>query len=41
VIFLHARENAERFLDRFPVDPAVVRVVPHGNEAMFLQTAAR
>ncbi|MFH1104582.1 MAG: glycosyltransferase family 4 protein [Actinomycetota bacterium] len=39
VIFLHARENAERFLDRFPIDPAVVRVVPHGNEAMFLQTA--
>ena len=39
VIFLHARENAERFLDRFPIDPAVVRVVPHGNEAMFLQAA--
>lgn len=39
VIFLHARENADRFLGHFPIDPAVIHVIPHGNQAMFLRAA--
>jgi len=39
VIFLHAPESAEQFLDHFPVDPRVVRLIAHGNEAMFLHAA--
>jgi glycosyltransferase involved in cell wall biosynthesis len=39
VIFLHTRENADRFLDHFAVDPSVIHIIPHGNEAMFLETS--
>ena len=39
VIFLHAKENADRFLEHFPIDPKVIRIIPHGNEAMFLEAA--
>jgi glycosyltransferase involved in cell wall biosynthesis len=39
VVFLHDRETADRFLAHHPVDPSVVRVIPHGNEMMFLETA--
>ena len=37
IIFLHAQENADRFLDHFSVDPSVIRLIPHGNEGMFLE----
>jgi glycosyltransferase involved in cell wall biosynthesis len=39
VVFLHATENADRFLELFPIDPTAVRVIPHGNETMFLEMA--
>ena len=36
VIFLHARETAERLVSHFPVDRDTIRIIPHGNEAMFV-----
>jgi len=39
LVFLHSRGDADRFLARFPVDPSVIRVIPHGNETLFVDLA--
>lgn len=39
-IFLHGEEVRSRFLESFDVDPGRTVVIPHGNEAMFLDLVA-
>ncbi|MBE7551676.1 MAG: glycosyltransferase family 4 protein [Anaerolineales bacterium] len=39
-IFLHAENNRQRFLSLFPISPELTHVIPHGNETLFLTSAA-
>jgi glycosyltransferase involved in cell wall biosynthesis len=39
LIFLHGDENRARFLATHPVDPAVTRTIPHGDESLFLRVS--
>lgn len=39
VVFLHGEMNRKAFLSRFPIDPDRTRVIPHGNESLFLHLA--
>jgi glycosyltransferase involved in cell wall biosynthesis len=39
VVFLHGEQNRKAFLERFPIDADRTRVIPHGNESLFLRLA--
>lgn len=39
VVFLHGEQNRKAFLDQFPIDADRTRVIPHGNESLFLRLA--
>ena len=38
-VFLHGEENRKAFLEAYPVDLEVTRVIPHGNQSLFLRIA--